>query len=741
MEILAFCIGILFFYTHSALIVIGIPIILFLKASRKIVLWFSVAFFWAWLHQWIIAEVGMPRSLVIPKAHLTGEISSIPISTDSKSQFQFLIHTLNHHSVSASALLNCYSHCPLFKTGEFWEFDAKLKEPINLGNPGSFDYAGKLHANHISWTGYTKDGSYQRIDNKEKGFWLTQLREQLSTKIAVEMAHKEGLGIVQAITLGVTTQISQAQWDLFRHTGTTHLMVISGAHIGLIAGLTYLLIEWLWRRSGRLCLYCPSQQAGSLVALVCAFIYALLAGFAIPAERALIACALILGKNSLSRRFTAWQAWRYGLLIVLIGEPHAVLFPGFYLSFIAVAILISCSQRLLVCGVKKTLLLQLACLFGLMPMTLYWFSYSATNGFLANIIAIPLVGYVIVPLSLMALLLNQIIPVHFLYVLLHYLTNILLIFLKLVDSSSVINLEFSLFQPFSMIALMLAVAVTVFLPIKAVWPSLIIIVISVFMPYYQNPQWGEARVDVLDVGQGLSVFIQTSKHRLLYDAGMQFYNGSDMGKLALLPYFRYHGIRSIDKVVISHPDLDHRGGLPSIEQKISIHELLVNDVNFYRRGQSCHEYPDWQWDGVSFHFFPIKAGFDKTNNTCCVLQVKTAGGTVLLPGDIEKQAEIYLTQNYSKQLHSDVVVVPHHGSKTSSSLGFIRKITPKYAIISAGFDNRYHFPHAATLKTFAREKIPVLNTLDCGMVSFTLSKQRGFLKPKCYRQHQKLSLF
>src|SRR3990167_7708264 len=611
MEILVFCCGILFFYTHSILIIISIAIILFLKAPRQVILWFIAAVCWACLHQWLIAGRGMPQRLVIPKAHLAGEISSIPTFTDSKSQFQFLIHELNNYPVNASALLNCYSHCPQFKTGEFWQFDAKLKKPINLGNPGNFDYAGKLSANHVTWTGYIKDGSYQHISSKEQGFWLKKLREQLAGKIALEMAGREGLGIVEAITLGVTNHISQAQWDLFRRTGTTHLMVISGAHIGLVAGLIFLLVNWLWRCSEHLCLYRPSQQAASLVALVGAFVYALLAGFAIPAERSLIACALILGKNFLSRRFTGWQAWRYGLFMVLIGEPHAVILPGFYLSFIAVAILISSSQRLVVDGFKKNLCLQLACLFGLMPMTLYWFSYSATNGFLANIIAIPLVGYVIVPLSLITVLLNQITSMHFLFILLHYFTQCLLYYLNWVDSSALINLEFSIIKPLSMLALMLAFALTAFLPIQSVWPAVLIIIISVFVPYHARPLLGTARVDVLDVGQGLSVFIQTANHRMLYDTGVQFYNGSDMGKLAILPYFRYHGITSLDKVVISHPDLDHRGGLVSIEKKIAIDEFIVNDVNFYHRGKDCHQYPDWEWDGVKFHFLPIKAGFDK----------------------------------------------------------------------------------------------------------------------------------
>ena len=736
MEILTFCNGMLFFYSHSIYSLIGIAVALFLKASKRIILWFIAAVLWAWLHQWIIADSGMPKSLVIPKAHLSGEITSIPLFTEAKSQFQYTIHKLNNHRVTASALLTCYTHCPQFKTGQYWEFDAKLKKPINFANPGYFDYAGKLSASHLSWTGYLKDGSYQRISIKEHGYWLKKLREDLANQIAIVMPRAEGLGIIQAITLGVTNRISQAQWDLFRRTGTTHLMVISGAHIGLVAGLSYLLIEWLWRRSSKLCLWYPSQQAASIVAFLCAALYVLMAGFAIPAERALIACALLLGKNLASRRFTGWQAWRYGLFVVLLFEPHAVLLPGFYLSFIAVAILIACSQRITARGIKKALLLQLACLFGLMPMTLYWFSYSAINGFFANILAIPLVGYVIVPLSLLALLLNQIISMPLMFKVLGYLTKGLLVFLTAVDSSSLINLEFPLVNPLAMLALMVAFGLATFFPLKTVWPAIVIIVISVFFPRYPRPEQGEARVDVLDVGQGLAVFIQTAHHRLLYDTGVKFYNGGDMGKLAILPYLRYNGITHLDKVVISHPDLDHRGGLASIEQKVPIDELIVNDVPFYHRGKNCHEYADWEWDGVRFHFIPITDVFEKMNNTCCVLQVKTSAGAVLLPGDIEKQAEFYLTKNHAEEIKSSVLIVPHHGSKTSSSLQFIQQVRPQYAIISSGFDNRYHFPHQQTLNYFAREKVTIFNTMNCGMVSVLLSNTTGLLEPKCYTSRE-----
>lgn len=745
METLAFCNGFLFFYTHSIYSLVGMLLALYLKAPKQIVFWFGAACCWALVHQYLIADQGMPDAAVIPKAHVAGEIVSIPDTTEAKIQFQFLIHRFNHHDAHAKALLSCYQHCPSFKTGEFWQFDVKLKKPINLANPGSFDYAGKLAANHVFWTGYLRGGVYQKEAKPwQRGFHLNSFREQLAAQIEAAMPNAPGSGIVQAISLGITHHLTQAQWDLFRRTGTTHLMVISGAHVGLVAGFCYVLMDWLWRRSRRLCLWWPSQQVASIVGFLGALSYVLLAGSAIPAQRALIACGVLLSRNVLSWRFTGWQAWRYGLCLVLCFEPHAVVLPGFYLSFLAVAILIVMSRRFVnKRGLGQLFLLQLSCLIGLMPLTLYWFSYSALNGFFANLLAIPLVGYVIVPLSLVALLLLHSCSMTWLFVPLKSLCDLLLAYLHWVDLTAGMNLEFSLSTVIAMLALLLALGLAIFLPLKAVWPAMFVMVMSVLCPYYVRPKFGEAIIDVLDVGQGLSVLIQTTSHQLLYDTGVQFYKGSDMGKLVILPFLQNQGLHHLDKVVISHPDLDHRGGLRSLNQKIKFDVLLVNDLKFYAndfagRGHNCHDYPDWEWDGVKFHFLPIKAHFDKVNNTCCVLKVTTRASSVLLVGDIEKLAEAYLIQNDQQALASDVLIVPHHGSKTSSSLAFIHAVAPEYALISAGFDNRYHFPHQATLTTLANAGIQTMSTMTCGMVSVKLPAlaSQQLARPACFLKSQ-----
>ncbi|MDP1603962.1 MAG: DNA internalization-related competence protein ComEC/Rec2 [Legionella sp.] len=730
MEILCFFAGVVFAYSKSLYPLLFIAIALFLRANRVIILWFLVAMVWAYVHQWWVADSGMPNTAVIQKALVRGWIISIPMSNSDKTQFQFSLNRLNDTPVKASALLSCYEHCPSFEVGQEWQLPVKLKLPENLGNPGSFDYKSNLRARHITWTGYIKRGKISLL--KEPRSSILSVREHLSVSLQQSIPDANTLGIVQALTLGITNNIDKSLWDLFRRTGTTHLMVISGSHICLVAGIFYWLVRRLWSRSARLCLYRPAVQMAAVGGLSMAFFYSLLAGFAVPAQRAVVASIFLSLRHFQSRRYTAWQAWRFALLAVLIFEPHAVLLPGFYLSFLAVATLMAASQRLPYRGFKKVLCLQFACLLGLMPITLYWFSYGAINGLMANMIAIPLVGYIIVPLSLLVLFLGQVVTLPWLISFLGSIINVLLVYLSWIDKLAGVNFSFPLPNILALFALMIAIMIIIFLPLRVFLFASLILLIAALFPDTLRLKKGEARIDVLDVGQGLAVVINTASHTMVYDTGMKFYQGSDMGKMAIIPYLATLGIKKIDKVVISHPDMDHRGGLPSLEEKYPIGELLVDNIKFYHRGKNCHHYPAWSWDGISFRFIAIEQTFRDKNNSSCVLHISNQAGSVLLPGDIEKLAENYLVSAHKKELAADVLIVAHHGSKTSSTPAFIKYVSPQFAVISAGFDNRYHFPHAQTMSILATQGIKVFNTINCGMVTFTLPAHKKMTEPRCY---------
>lgn len=717
---MCFFIGIVFFYTKSAYPVCFLIATLWIRPRLRYVVWFLAAMLYGMLHQHWIAERGMPIRHVIKQACLEGYIASIPTVDQSKTQFQFQLDTLDGHPVSSTVLLSCYDHCPVLLAGERWQIHAKIKKPVNLVNPGGFDYVRFLDSRHVSWTGLTRHSGFKRLDGQ--AFYVLSYRQSLANQLNALQLNEQITGIWQALTLGVTNHINKDQWDLFRRTGTTHLMVISGAHIGLVAGFSYAVISALWRRMGRLCLFIPTPQIASLGGFSLALCYAVLAGLGVPAQRALILCFFMLLRYFCSQRFTVWQAWRYALCCILMIEPHSVLLSGFYLSFLAVAILIVSSERIRINGIKKTLLLQLACLVGLMPLSLYWFSYAAINGVLANLIAIPWVGFVLVPLSLFLTLLSQWVTVSWLTGLLTTAIEWLLYFLHGVDALSFLNITVSFTIILAPLCLMMLLCMLVVMPIRHLAPAMMLLGLAGVIPRYPSIKPNDASVDVLDVGQGLAVVIRTANHVVLYDTGMKFYHGGDMGTLAIIPYLKTLGIKKLDKIIISHPDLDHRGGYRSLKAAYPIDELLVDDPLFYHEGFACHDYPAWEWDGVAFRFFPIHDAFPAKNNRSCVLQLANKAGSVLLSGDIERMAEQYLVKTYGTHLASTVLIVPHHGSKTSSSTAFLQYVKPLYAIMSLGIDNRYHFPAHGIVTRYQRQGIMLHDTSKEGMIRVQLNQ-------------------
>lgn len=732
MEIICFFAGTAFFYLKSYYPFYFLCIVFFFRPKISLLIWFLAAFFWSMWHQWFVADHGMPNTAVIQRAILQGNISSIPVHSTHKTQFQFFIEQLEGKPINATVLLSCYEHCPDLRAGQYWQLQAKLKRPVNLANPGGFDYVNLLSTRHIQWVGNVRNTSFKPLTTKTSPYSLIILREKLSDILSKIDPDEETLGIFESLTIGLTSHVKKSQWDLFRQTGTTHLIDISGEHIAIVAGGSFWLLQWLWKHMGQLCLRYPAPKIASVGAMLITYGYALIAGFAVPTQRAVITCFFMLSCHIFNQRFGTWQAWRYALFAVLLFEPHSVLMLGFYFSFIAVAILILINQRLKYGGIRKMMTLQLACLFGLMPLTLHWFSYGSVNGFLANLVAIPLVGFIIVPCALIIAVLSPWMVLPYSVAILKGSIHFLLIYLNFIDSFSKYNIHYTFTDTFSPLALMFVMTLFILMPVIRVFPATAVLGIACLFPHYEKITPGDARINVLDVGQGLSIVVRTARHVLIYDTGMKFYQGGDMGKLAIIPYLRKLGVKHLDKIIISHPDLDHRGGLESLEQNYTINELIVDDPTFYKRGVSCHTHSAWTWDGVTFRFFPISPPLKSKNNNSCILQISNLAGKVLLSGDIEKRAERYLVKTYGKELASTIMLVPHHGSKTSSSVSFVKQIAPRYAVVSYGFDNRYHFPHPTAMQVYQQHKIPVYNTLDCGMISIYL--QQNHLSPQCYRK-------
>lgn len=674
----------------------------------------------------------MPDMAVIPYATIQGTIASIPIKNISKTQFLFELEQFDQHPAQGLVQLAWYNKAPAMHTGQRWQFTVKLKKPRNFHNPGGFDYVTSLNKKHVIWTGYIRPKNNQLIPKTHSDFNWMELREHLGNKLTPLAPNLATAGVIEALTLNLTTHISQENWELFRRTGTIHLFGISGEHIALISGMIYWLIRWLWSRNARCCLRIPAPYVASVGGLLAALLYAFLAGFEPPVQRALMGCFFYTLCSLGTQRFTPWQVWRYALLAVLCIEPHAVFMQGFYFSFLAVACLLLTQQRWRLKGYKGNLALQLSCLIGLMPLTLFWYSYGSINGFIANLFAIPLVGFLIVPLALFTMLVSSYSWAWLPMQPLSWLIDLLFKSLHWTEHLALININYSLNSIELTLALMGALLLWILLPIQPFRGlALLWLVIPLFPSRLIIPE-GDALIHVLDVGQGLSVAIHTQQHHLIYDTGDQFFQGSDLGKMVVLPYLKALGIKKIDTIVISHPDKDHRGGLKSIEEGITVNRLLVNEPKYYKHGLRCHDYPEWEWDKVHFRFLPIHMVFNDKNNGSCILQISTKSKNIILTGDIEKEAEDYLVRSYGAELASDVLIVPHHGSKTSSSYRFLLEVAPRYAIASLGFDNRFHFPHTKTLESMDSLKIPFYRTDECGMVQVNLPNKGELHQPSCF---------
>lgn len=734
MEIFCFLIGILYAYTFNHYLVAVILLLFCLIPRAPVIFLFFLGIAIAWLHQWTVASQGMPDTRIIANALITGTIASIPVKNSDKTTFNFTIEQINNQSAHGLLHLNWYNKAPYLHAGQKWQLSVKLKKPRNYLNPGSSDYVTTLAARHIFWTGYIRSSTNKLLkDNNTPANWL-QLREKLGTSLTKLAPDRQTAGILQALTLNVTTQISQEDWELFRRTGTTHLFGISGEHIALISGLAFIILRWLWSRSVACCLFYPAMSFASIGSLGIALLYSFLAGFEPPVQRALIGCFFYTLYCLGIQRFTVWQAWRYALFGVLCLEPHAVFMQGFYFSFLAVACLLLTQQRWQFTGIKGKLVLQLSCLIGLMPLTLYWYSYGSINGFLANLIAIPLVGLLIVPLALITLLVSSLSWSSLLMVPLSWLISLLFKILIWTEHLSGINISWSINSMIYVISMMAGLLAWILFPIRPFRFLALIWLLLPLFPYREVIKHGEVLIQVLDVGQGLAVSIQTQKHVLLYDTGDQFFQGSDLGKMVVLPFFTAIGVKNIDKIVISHPDKDHSGGLKSVETGMNVGQLLVNSPRFYHHGDNCHNYPEWEWDGVRFRFLPIKMKFNDKNNNSCVLQINNRMNSILLTGDIEKIAEDYLVRTYGDNLASDVLIVPHHGSKTSSSYRFLLDTAPRFAIASLGFDNRFRFPHSKTVINMNSLNIPFYRTDDCGMVKILFPAKEKMKKPLCFSE-------
>jgi competence protein ComEC len=784
---LVFLFGILFCQTLPFLpnvywTVLLFPLILsaWILPRYRLICLFAIGFLWNVFRGDTILTQKLPHDLEGKDIVITGEIIDLPVSKKYGWQFVFVLNPIKEWTNPSHLRLSWYGKPPVpLRPGQQWQLTVRLKRVYGSMNQGSFDYESWLFQQRIQATGYVRSKDEIHLLGEPSPFNIDNLRYRLAQEIQKSVGEYSSASMIKALALGIKHEISKAQNTILRHTGTAHLMAISGLHIGFIAWLAFFIGHRFWSYAGKAALWLPAPRFAALLSLLAAFFYALLAGFSLPTQRALIMVAVALSGIVFARAKTLSHTLTLALLAVLLWDPLSVLSAGFWMSFGAVAVIIYAlsgrrkpTTSVLTHKNLSAFKTQLAVTLGLFPIILMICGYISLSSLPANLIAIFWVSFIVVPLTLIGTAIISFLPTvgsALLQIAAHFLDALW------VSLTWFGNLEWGVLQrtipPFWTI-LVAMVGITILLLPRGFpgrWLG-IIWILPIFLVPFPYPKQSEVWFDLLDVGQGLAAVIRTQNYTLVYDTGPKF-DQFDPGQAVVVPFLRSQGILQIDRLLISHSDNDHIGGTQSIVETLSVDEVLTsatqNIKNIlavsgirssfpkYKNGFEvsemknefskhsirvilCQTGQHWQWDGVLFQILHPTTDYFTThpNDKSCVLKVSTPQNTILLAGDIEKSVEFRLVQQMPKVLKADILTAPHHGSGTSSTARFLDTVQPTIALFSAGYRNRYQHPKPEVVQRYQDRKIKTWNTAKTGAISFRLTA-KGISAPRLAREEMR----
>jgi len=692
---------------------------------------------WALLNVHLILNDRLPTELAGKEISITGLISSVPERQQQRLRFEFKPDLSTLHALPNKIRLNWYRPLPQqLNAGERWQLTVKLKPLRGMMNPGAFDYESWLFQQGIGATGYIRQSKYNVRLSVASPYSINAIRQTLIDKVESILAASPNIGLIQGLTTGIRHNIDQQQWQVLRLSGTNHLLAISGLHIGLAASIGFFLFRFLWSLRAANLLLLTATEAAAIGGFIFALFYAALAGFSIPTQRALIMVATVMVSLIIRRPTTTSHILALSLLLILIFDPLSVLAAGFWLSFCAVAIILFVSQQRYPTAKWQWLKIHSLIALGLSPLLLFFFLQTSLIAPIANLIAIPFISIIVVPLLLLASLFLWLWP-PLAELLLHFIDFLLTVFWPFLDSLAALSwshwqsAELPLYYwPPIMIACLLLLTPRHF---PAKWLGVLgLAPLLLWTP--DRPNQGEFWFSLLDVGQGLSAVIQTQQHTLVFDTGPKFGQNFNTGTAIVKPFLQQQGIKTIDTLVISHADNDHIGGAIPLINEIETLQILSSSPHHFVNGKSCQTGQSWQWDNVTFSMLhPQPIDKDSENNLSCVLKISNTAGSILLTGDIEKETEKRLLERSPSALQSTILIVPHHGSKTSSTDAFIKAVSPQIALFPVGFLNRFHFPHSSVVNRYHDNNVSLFNSADHGAIQFKF-QLNSISSPLLWRQ-------
>jgi competence protein ComEC len=621
--------------------------------------------------------------------------------------------------------------------GERWRLTVRLKAPHGHRNPHGFDSELWMWEQGLHASGYVRTGTRDEAPARLQATWrhpVERAREAVRDAVFARVPDRAQAGVIAALVTGDQSAIDRAGWEVFRATGVAHLVAISGLHVTMFAWLAAHIVGWLWRRSTRLMLRVPAQQAALLGGVLLAALYALFSGWGVPSQRTVWMLATVALLRLAGRRWPWPHVWLLTAAVVVAADPWALMQAGFWLSFVAVGVLFATDAtdgstpgdtrkggafRLLQ-FFREQWVITLA----LTPLVLLLFQQVSLVGLLANAVAIPWVTLVVTPLAMLGAAAPPV------WDLAAHAVRLLALLLQWLAGLPWATLSMPA-PPLWMAAV--GVAGGALLAMRLPWTLRALglpLLLPVLLWQAPRPAAGEFELLAADIGQGNAVLVRTATRSLLYDAGPRYSLESDAGHRVLVPLLRAYGER-LDLLMLSHRDIDHTGGAPAVlavQPQAGVLSSIeaTHPLQALRPARRCEAGQRWSWDGVDFEvlhpFDTDYRSFTRPNAVSCVLRIGNGRAAAVLAGDIERLQEAALVARVPQALRADVLLAPHHGSKTSSSDAFLDAVRPRIALVQAGYRNRFGHPAPEVVARYAQRDVQLVENTRCGAAHWTSAR-------------------